>query len=355
MGMGFRFGIAFRYVAREVLLVFAGVLSLLLAVGLGGRFIGFLQEAAAGRFTPEALWLLVALRVPEFIQVTVPFALFLALLLTLGRLHAEREYVALAVGGLGRVRLTLWLMALALPVAAVVVGLAFKVTPEARRLYADLSLEQLVDSELDAVTPGAFHVYGDGRRVTYARVVDRDENRLEGVFMAERDGQRTVTVWAERGRQHRDPRTGARYLELENGTRYEGAPGTANYRTVTFARLGQRLDREPLVPLADVRRLPTAELDAGDPRQAAELQWRWSLPVMTAVAALLAIGIARSPPRAGRFARLLPGLGVFVGYYLLLVFAQDLVAERVLPAKLGLWSVHGAVFVLALALVQRRG
>ena len=80
--------------------------------------------------------------------------------MTLGRLHAEREYVALAIGGMGRVRLTLWLMALALPVAAVALGLAFKATPEARRLYADLSLEQLVDSELDAVTPGAFHVYG---------------------------------------------------------------------------------------------------------------------------------------------------------------------------------------------------
>ena len=173
--------------------------------------------------------------------------------------------------------------------------------------------------------------------------------------MAERNGSATVTVWAERGRTYRHPETGARYLELENGTRYEGVPGTADYRAVSFRRLGQRLDRQPPVPLSDARRLPTIALDTGDPRQAAELQWRWSLPTMTVVAALLAIGIARSPPRAGRFARLLPGLGVFVAYYLLLVFAQDLVAERVLPTEIGLWAVHAAMLALALVLIRRRG
>ena len=346
-------GIAFRYVGRELLLLFLAVFVLLLAVGLGARFIGFLQEAASGRFAAEALWMLVALRVPEFVQVTAPFALCLAVLLAFGRLHAEREYVALTSGGATPWQAVAWLLACTLPVAALVAALSFFVTPEARRLYAALSLEQLADSELDAVIPGAFHVYSEGNRVTYAQAVDRDTNTLRGVFVGEREGQRSATVWAESGRQHRLPDTGSRFLELIDGVRYEGTPGEAGYRVVHFRRLGQRLERRLPAPLADVRKLPTSALDTRKGHDAAELHWRYALPLMTVIAALLAFGIARASPRAGRFARLMPGVGLFVGYYLLLVTVRGLVADGAAPAHWGFAAVHAALLALAAWLVRR--
>lgn len=345
-------GVAFRYVSREWLVVFAGLLGLLLAVGLSGRFIGFLQEAATGRFTAEALWLLVVFRVPEFVQVTVPFALYLALLLTFGRLHAEQEHVVLVAGGIRPRRMLAWLLASTTPVAAIVAVLSFVVTPEARRLYADLSLEQLVDSELDAVIAGAFHVYGEGRRTTFAHTVDRDANRLEGVFMAERNGPVSVTVWAEAAQQHRVSDSG-RFLELTDGRRYEGVPGESPYRVVEFARLSQRIDHAPPVPLDDTRRTASAALALDDPRQAAEWQWRAAFPVMCLVSVVLAVGVARPAPRAGRFSRLLPGVALFVVYYLLLVFARDFVADGLLATMPGLWSVHLILLGTGLWLIGR--
>ena len=349
----FQVGVAFRYISRELLLVFLAVFALLLAVGLGARFTGFLQEAATGRFTAQALWMLLALRVPEFVQVTAPFALCLAVLLTFGRLHAEREYAALTSGGVVPGQAVAWLLASAIPVAALVAVLSFAVTPEARRLYAALSLEQLADSELDAVIPGAFHVYSQGRRVTYAQAVDRSANTLQGVFVGEREGPVSVTVWAQSGRQHRLPSTGSRFLELKDGVRYEGVPGQPGYRVVRFKRLGQRMETNLPEPLDDVRKLPSSSLDASDAEQAAELQWRCALPLMTVVSAFLAFGIARAAPRAGRFARLLPGVGLFVGYYLLLVTMRGLVADGVAPAYVGLLAVHGAMLALAAWLVRR--
>ena len=346
-------GIAFRYVGRELLLLFLAVFVLLLVVGLGARFIGFLQEAATGRFTAEALWMLVALRVPEFVQVTAPFALCLAVLLVFSRLHAEREYVALTSGGATPWQTVAWLLACTLPVAGLVALLSFSATPEARRLYAKLSLEQLADSELDAVIPGAFHVYSEGRRVTYAQAVDRTTNTLQGVFVGEREGPRDVTVWAQSGRQHRLPGTGSRFLELIDGVRYEGAPGEAGYRVVRFKRLGQRLERHLPAPLEDVRKLPTSALDAGKASEAAELHWRYALPLMTFNAGLLAFGIARAGPRAGRFARLLPGVGLFVGYYLMLVTVRGLVADGSVPASWGFAAVHVAMLAVAAWLVRR--
>ena len=108
--------VAFRYVARELVLVFAITFVTLLAVALGGRFIGYLQDAALGRYSADALLTLIALRLPEFVQLTVPFAFFVAVLLTWGRLHAEREFAVLLGGGASPRRMLGWVCAVALPV-----------------------------------------------------------------------------------------------------------------------------------------------------------------------------------------------------------------------------------------------
>lgn len=344
--------VAARYVARESAVVFLGVFAVLLIVGLSARFIAFLQAAADGRFTAEALLVLLALRIPEFVQVTAPFALFLALLLTAGRLHAEREYAVLATAGASPGRFVRWLSAIVLPVAALVAALSLVVTPEARKRYADLSLAQLVDSEFDALVPGAFHTHDEGRRVSYAAAVNPATNQLEGVFFAERVGPKEVTVWAKSGRQHRHPTTQSRFLELRDGVRYEGRPGEGGYRVVAFDRLGQRLAREAPIPLIDVRSFRTRDLDGNDPVEAAELHGRIAWPLMTVIAALAAFGMARPPPRAGRFGRAVPGVALFVAYYLALVFAQDGIAAGLYPPAVGLWFVHAVMLAAALSFIR---
>lgn len=344
--------VAFRHLARELALLFLGVFAVLLAVGLGGRFLGFLQQAATGRFSAETLWLLVALRVPEFVQVTAPFALFLALLLAFGRLHAEREYVALVGGGASPGRVLGWVLLVALPLALAVAALSFVATPEARRAYRALSVAQRLDSEVDAVVPGAFQIHSRGR-ASYVQAVDEESNTLRGVFMAERRGRESMTMWAERGSQHRSPATGSRFLVLEDGVRYQGAPGDHGYRVASFRRLGQRLHRDAAPPVDDVRSAPTPKLAPSDPRQAAELQSRLAPPLMALVSAVLAVGAARPRPRAGRFSRLLPGVGLFLGYYLLLVLAQDAAADGLLPPHLGVLGVHALALLLAVWLVRR--
>ena len=351
--IGLPMPVAFRHVARELALVFVGVFVLLLSIGLGGRFVGFLQQAAVGRFSADVLWLLLALRVPEFVQVTAPFALALATLLVFGRLHGDQEFAALIGAGAGPGRVMLWVLAFAAPLAALVTVLAFVVTPEARRVYAELAHEQLLHSGFEAVSAGAFHVHSEGRRVTYAQTVDAETESLRDVFLVERDGPRDAIVLAASASQRRLPSTGSPFLELRDGVRYEGVAGDADFRVVEFARLGQRLAQQPLAPRRDPRARSSADLDVADARQAAELHWRTALPLLTVIAALLTLGIARPPTRGGRFARIMPGLGLFVGYYLLLVFVQDALADGRLPSAVGLWPVHALMLGLAAWLLRR--
>lgn len=347
--------VAFRYVGRELVLVFAVAFATLLAVALGGRFIGYLQDAALGRYSADALLTLISLRLPEFVQMTVPFAFFVAVLLTWGRLHAEREFAVLLGGGARPRRMLGWLGAVALPVGALVGYLSLAVTPGAAKAFSDLATAQRVSSEFEAITPGTFHDFDMARRVTYAREVSADRQRLVDVFTDERRGGGVhVAVWAEAGSHYVAAETGSRFLVLEDGTRYEGAPGRGGFRVVAFDRLGQRVERSPLTRTRiDPRTVPTTELPGGDPERVAELHWRLALPLVTVIGAFCAFGMARVRPRAGRFARIVPGVVLFAAYYLGCVALQSAIADGLLPPAVGLWPMHLLMALAAVPLVRR--
>ena len=346
--------VAFRYVNRELLVVFAVVFSTLLAIALGGRFIGYLQDAALGRFSADALWLLAGLRLPEFAQLTAPFALILAVLITCGRLHAEGEFAALTGGGASSSRMLAWLAAGVLTVAAGVAALSLAVTPAAARAAAALISEQRSTLLLPSIPPGVFHSFDYGRRVTYAEDVDPEERRLVGVFMSDRSGRDFATTWAQAGSQYVDAETGSRFLLLERGARYEGTAGDAAFDVVEFERLGRRLeasagDGSPTQAGA----MPSGKLDPANAAHAAELQWRLSLPLLAALGAFAAFGLARVGQRAGRFARIVPGTVLFAAYFLSCAAVRGAVADETVPASVGIWPVHGAMVLVSLYCVRR--
>lgn len=347
--------VASRYFARELAATVAVAFVTLLAIALGGRMIGYMQDAALGRYSADALWTLALLRLPEFAQMTLPFALFLGALVTAGRLHAEREFAALLTGGVGPRRMLGWLLATVAPIAALAGVLSLAVTPAAAKAVSELALAARATSEFEGISAGVFHTFGFGQRVTYARDVDAGRGRLGGVFSGERlPGGGNVTVWAEAAGQHVAPDTGSRFLVLEDGVRYEGVPGAADFRVVAFERLSQRVAASPTRwRRVDPRTLATAELDWAAPEQAAEWHWRLALPTLAIVGAVAAFGLGRAPPRRGRFARIVPGIAAFSLYFLLLMWAQAAMADGVWPAWLGLWPVH-ALAALAAALLARR-
>jgi len=63
------------------------------------------------------------------------------------------------------------------------------------------------------------------------------------------------------GRQETDPVTGLRHIVLEQGHRYQGMPGRADFQQLAFQRLTVQVDTstdEPLPPKSDT--IPTAQL-----------------------------------------------------------------------------------------------
>ncbi len=347
-------GVLSRYLNRELVAVFLLVFMLLICVGLGGRFVGLLQDAAGGRYSAEAVWWLIGLRIPTFIQLIAPFSLFLALVITFGRLHADQEFVTLLAGGVAPRRVLGWLLWVLIPLALMVGGFSTQITPAALKLLSETSLNHRAIAEVAAMIPGTVRSFSKDTRVSYVDEVDRENQEFSGIFMNEIRGEKVVSVWADKGRYFVEPETGSRYLMLENGVRYEGHPATHEYRVIRFEKLTQRIEHaDDELPVGDPSRLPTSELQLTSNDEAAEWHWRVALPILTLIGGLCGFGVARVPPRSGRFGRVMPGLGLFIGYYVLLVFGRSLIAEAETLRMVGLWPVHAAMGAVAWVLIRK--
>jgi len=86
----------------------------------------------------------------------------------------------------------------------------------------------------------------------------------------------------------------------------------------------------------------------------AELQWRVSIPLAALLLALLAVPLAYTSPRAGRFGKVAVAILIYIPYANLLVLMRKWIAAGSVPSWVGLWPVHLAVIALIVVLLARR-
>ncbi|MDX1481658.1 MAG: LptF/LptG family permease, partial [Woeseiaceae bacterium] len=105
----------------------------------------------------------------------------------------------------------------------------------------------------------------------------------------------------------------------------------------------------------DPAAMPTTELIGSTAaEEAAELQWRVSIPLATFILGLLAFPLSRSQPRQGRYGRIAIGLLVFIIYFNLLSAGRAWIENGTVTPEVGIWWVHGVMLLLALFLLARQ-
>jgi lipopolysaccharide export system permease protein len=351
--------IVFRYLSREVLLTLSAVSAVLLVIIMSGRFIRYLAQAAQGLLDPGVLLLIMAYRIPGFLQLILPLGLFLGILLAYGRMYLDSEMTVLSATGMSQQRLLAYSLAPATLVALLAGWLSLGLAPQGVEHVARILNQQSAMTELDTLVPGRFQSMKNGTRVTYTEKLSEDRGSLAGVFISEKqlsregDKERGISVLvAESGRQEIQE-DGSRYLILENGYRYDGNPGQADYRAIKYDTYGVLLPKpEVAVEVTDREAMSTRELIGNDkPRMQSELQWRLSIPVLVFVVTLLAVPLSRVNPRQGRFLKLLPAILLYMAYLALLIGARGALDKEKIPAALGLWWVHGLFALIGLLLL----
>lgn len=343
--------IIFRYLSREILSATFAICVVLLLVLISGRFVKYLGNALAGNLDPSVIFAVIGYRIPGFLELTVPLAFFLAILLVFGRLHVQNEMSVLKSSGISERKLITYVLIIAFMLSVLVACLSLSISPGGAAKAEMILKAQEEMTELDKVSPKKFYRLGGDKGITYAENISGDRE-LGDVFLAitagsiENYDNRLVVVVAEKGRQEKSEDGEQRYFVLDKGYRIEGVPGNYDYQITHFEQYGSKLATPKKVaqdPETDA--ITSWELWYSDnPEYKATLQWRLSIPIMVIVVVFLAVPLSRTNPRKGRFTRLLPATLIYFGYLMALNIMRENMEVGEIPVNFTLLPVH-AIFL----------
>jgi lipopolysaccharide export system permease protein len=348
----------FRYLAKEVLYLFVGVTFVLLIIFLSNQWLRYLSRVAAGNLPLDTIWHLLLLSVPQLLGLLMPLGLFFAMLAAYGRLYAENEMTAMFACGMSLRRLVMISLGLASIVALLVALMSLWLSPIINKQRQQLLRQGGLALIVDALLPGRFQQLDKRGTAVYVQNISEDRNALEGIFLARRDANNPNwdVLIAKSGILRENPDTEQREVVLQKGKRYQGQPGENDFKITEFKNFA--LEIKPSTSLLlpnNVKSLSTNYLwqhYQNNPANAAEFQWRVSVPLMALVLGLLVVPLSRVTPRQGRYAKIFPATLIMLVYANFLFFIRNWMIHGEFPIFPGLWGLHAAFVLFALILMM---
>ncbi len=337
-----------RYLIVEIVQTLLAVLFVLLLIFMGRYFAIFLADAAAGEITGGVVVDLLLLRTMSALNLMLPFALYIAVLLAFGRLYKDNEMTALAASGVTTPRILLTVFSLGLIFSLLVGVFSLWLSPWAERQRSSITAESEKSSMLQNVLPGQFNEIG--RRndlVFYVEEVSDDNKNLSNVFAQIRSKNTMDVFSANKGYQYQDETTGDTYLVLIDGFRYQGLPGKQDFLIQEYEKNAIRIVEPNIAQKGRRNRSETTSelLERGKPSDQAELQWRISMPITTLLLAMLGVLISRTSPRQGRFAKLFIAILIYIIYSNAISIGRTWIEQNKVPVEVGVWWVHLGLLV----------
>lgn len=343
-----------RYVIRETGVNVVAATIILTAIFLAYSLARFLTDAAGGLFEAHEVTRLTLYKSLIALEVLVPLALYLAIIVSAGRLNHSNELVAMRAGGLGLARINRAVIVLSVLVATLVGTVSLFARPWAYTAMYGLKDQAEASSELDRIKPRRFYLYGDDERSVYVENISEGGRTLDGVFIRSRKSDGLEIITAPRGSLEPYVSADRHRLDLHQAALFKHAADTAD----VLARFGvlrlslpaqRRVDHEYRTKASAT----VALFGSPDPDDRAELQWRMSTPVTTLLLALAALQLVDHRPRQGRAARLPLAIAIYAVYYNLLGVARTWVEQQTVPV---LWWAPAllATALLCWTLLKRR-
>lgn len=348
-----------RYISKEIFSTFFAIIFILLFIAISNKFVMYLAKAASGKLPIAMVFKVVGLYIPELFAILAPIAMFIAILFTHSRLHADNEVAILLTSGFNWAQLTRTTILASSVIATLVVVINFIIVPVISAKRAKLLSDGQVAGVISAITPGRFQAIEDNDQLVFYVENILPDGKLHNIFIAQQpnndnvNNQKSVIVLTAKTASVK-PQSNPNefYLVLHNGYRYVGTPGTANYSVTSFYEYGRQLkyasgavsNNEDIRPSSEI-------LKSKAPADIAEVQWRFAMPIALLVLALIAIPLAKVQPRQGRYAKFLPAVLIYMVYYNLLTIVRRFISNGQIADFPGSWAVHLVFIVFGIALL----
>lgn len=341
-----------KLIAMDLLKTLMAVWSVIVVIIVSRQFIRILDKAIQGQVSNETLLTVLGLKTIIASATFLPAALFMAVLMVMGRMYRDQEMsaVASAGGGAGTVYRAIFLMIFPLSVSAA--GLSFYISPWAEAKMELLMHEDKESSDVRGVAAGKFSEYSQGDLVFYVEKID-DDKKMYQVFVQHRQGNRLAIINAEVGTMKDLP--DGRYVVLENGERIQGQPGALDYVVEQFSEYAVRMETKEAtaVKLGKESAASDQLISSGEVTDIAELQRRFSVPMGVMLLSFIAVPLAQMSPRGGVYGNMLAGFLIYFSYGNLIRVSQSWVMNQTIPAWLGAFGVNTLLLVIGGILLAR--
>lgn len=342
-----------RYMTQQVAANTAIVLLFLMALMLGGRLIRYFGIAAEGRLDVGLLFAIIGYNIPTFLELILPLSFFIALMLVLGRMYVDHEMSVLFASGISRGRLTRLMIPLITGLFVFQMGISLLAKPWGLSNSEQIWQTQSLGSLLDLVRPKTF--ISSGNYHLYVDEFDKEKRELKNLYVVQQQTDKNgkiakndVIITATRAYQVPSKDTdSSMQLDLFQGRRYELGTNNAKYNQASFEKYRITLEKPASEKITEtnVETQTTAKLLANTqkPEVKAELGYRFTMPWLIIIAAMLATPLAQVRPRQGRWLLLLPSVLIFASCAIGIISLRTAIAKESISEYAYIWLIVGFI------------
>jgi len=343
-----------KMVAQDLLKTFLAGLSVLVVIIVSRLFIRVLDQAISGQISNETLLSILGLKTIVTIAELFPAALFLAVLMVLGRMYRDHEMAAVSSAGGGSGVIYRAVFLLVFPVSLLAVGMSLFAAPWAEATILKLAIHDEETSETRGIAAGKFSEYSQGDLVFYVETIGADKKMHEVFVQSLEHDKKDVSVITAQAARIEDS-TDGRYIVFEQGERIKGQPGNLDYAIEQFAEYAVRLETKiPDRSSVHIHAVPTYSLwQQNSITYIAELQHRFSIPMGALLLSFIAVPLAQISPRGGVYGNMVVGFLIYFSYGNLTRLSQGWVTNGAIPTWIGGAGVDVLLFLIGSLLLIR--
>lgn len=344
-----------RSLLQELVSTAAGAFLILIGIVIAQRAGNFIRLAAKGILPNDAITTMLGFSMIKFLPMILSLTLFLTVLMTLSRWYRDSEMVIWFSSGIS---ITGWIrpiLGFVTPVIVFVAVLSLFVMPWATNKGEEYRTELESRDDLASISPGVFKESNNGERVFFIESFDELGNVVKNIFVQSIQHQKLGIIVAAEGHRAIEE-NGDHFVVMENGRRYQGSRGSAEFSTTQFEQYAIRVEAKEVKekPSSTQSKSSQELLQSKNNVNNAELQWRMAIPISALILSLLAIPLSALDPRAGRSANFAMALVIYIIYNNLLSIMQAWIAQGRVHGMIGLWPVHALFLTLTIYMFYRR-
>ncbi len=340
-----------RMIAWDLLKTVTAVLSVIVIIIVSRKFIKVLALAIDGTISGETAIDILILKIIVAVASFLPAAIFMAVLMVLGRMYRDQEMAAIATAGGGLMFLYRAVFLLVLPLSAMAYQMSLYAAPWAEEKMLILTNKDLETADIRGVSAGRFSEYSHGDLVFYTEEID-ENNQMHNIFVQNRQQGKSGTITAAHGYLKNLP--SGKYIVLSKGERTQGIAGQANFVLETFDEYAVRIEKKSSAVFYQSDAISTEKLEESvKVKDKIELQKRFAIPLGVIFLSLLAVPLANLSPRGGVYGSLLFAFLIYFVYGNISRVNYSWLKTESIPLWLGKFWVYALMSFFTLLLLLK--